>query len=146
MSLSFHYPGKYFKCPGCLHSRCIENLFVRFIIFSAALATFITSFTTSMGFFSSMVSNVLAIKVFGIFTGTLVAVDYILSVLILSPTLCLYDEMVMKGSQSWLVSLQKSKQEDKHQRNEKRETTANTNEKRLNLLFGMYCDFLYTFR
>ena len=73
---------------------------------AAAYATFVTSITTSVAFFSSAVINITSVALFGIFCGTLIAVDYILCVLLLSPVLCLYDDWVhVKKSTHWLLTI-----------------------------------------
>lgn len=72
---------------------------------SAIVATLMASLTTSVGFFAANTSGVAAIRLFGTFCGLLVAVDYILSVLILSPVLCLYDSLIMGDPPSRFISI-----------------------------------------
>ena len=74
---------------------------------SAMTATLMTSLTTSVGFFATNASGVAGLKLFGTFCGLLVAVDYVLSVLILPPALCLYDSLMMGDSPSRFVSIKK---------------------------------------
>ena len=107
-----------------------------------------TSFTTSVGFFATNASDVTGIKLFGIFCGLLIMVDYILSVLLLSPVLCLYDRMVMSGSPSRFVTFQKSQASDVQERDEE-VTEKVTVVKKKNLrdrFLGKYIEFLSEFR
>lgn len=114
-----------------------------------------TSFTTSVGFFATNASDVTGIKLFGIFCGLLIVLDYILSVLLLSPVLCLYDRMMMSGSPSRFVTFQKSQvmdinaSSDIQERDTEEVTKKVTVEKNKNLrdrFLGNYIDFLYEFR
>ncbi len=113
-----------------------------------------TSFTTSVGFFATNASDVTGIKLFGIFCGLLIVVDYILSVLLLSPVLCLYDRMMMSGSPSRFVKFQKSQVMDINpssdvQERDEEVTEKVTVEKNKNLrdrFLGNYIEFLYEFR
>ena len=107
-----------------------------------------TSVTTSVGFFATSSSDVPGIQLFGAFCGILIVVDYILSVLLLSPVLCLYDMMTMSGSPSRFVTFQKSQASDVQERDEE-VTEKVTVEKKKNLrdrFLGNYADFLYEFR
>jgi predicted RND superfamily exporter protein len=119
-----------------------------------------TSFTTSVGFFATNASDVTGIKLFGIFCGLLIVVDYILSVLLLSPVLCLYDRMMMGGSPSRFVTFQKSQvmvinpssnpssSSDVQERDEEVNEKV-TVEKKKNFrdrFLGKYIEFLYEFR
>lgn len=113
-----------------------------------------TSFTTSVGFFATNASDVTGIKLFGIFCGLLIVVDYILSVLLLSPVLCLYDRMVMSGSPSRFVTFQKSQvmdinpSSDVQERDEKvtEKVTVEKNKNLRDRFLGNYIEFLYEFR
>ena len=59
----------------------------------AYLATLVTSVSTSAAFFAtSLTTPVPGVALFGIFAGIQVVADYILSVFIVSPVLCLQDE------------------------------------------------------
>lgn len=51
----------------------------------------LTTVTTAIAFFGSSLCPVLPIKLFGIFCGLLIAVDYILDVVVMFPCLCIYD-------------------------------------------------------
>lgn len=99
-----------------------------------------TSFTTSTAFFALNVSDVACIRLFGIFCGLLVAVDYVLSVLLLSPVLCLYDSM-MNDSPSLFVSIQKKQVE-----HEEASMAVGTQRNLGDKILGTYIDFLYSFR
>ena len=147
---------RYVTCPDHLFTPPVEvvgsRLLTRLIPFipssSAITATMMTSFTTSVGFFATNASDVTGIKLFGIFCGLLIVVDYILSVLLLSPVLCLYDRMVMSGSPSRFVTFQKSQASDVQERDEE-VTEKVTVVKKKNLrdrFLGKYIEFLYEFR
>ena len=113
-----------------------------------------TSFTTSVGFFATNASDVTGIKLFGIFCGLLIVVDYILSVLLLSPVLCLYDRMMMSGSPSRFVTFQKSQvmdinpSSDVEERDEEvtEKVTADTHQNLRDRFLENYMEFLYEFR
>jgi len=113
-----------------------------------------TSFTTSVGFFATNASDVTGIKLFGIFCGLLIVVDYILSVLLLSPVLCLYDRMMMSGSPSRFVTFQKSQvmdinpSSDVQERDEEvaEKATVEKNKNLRDRFLGNYIEFLYEFR
>ena len=57
----------------------------------AAQAMFLTSLTTAVAFFASAICPVAPVKLFSIFCGLLISLDYIMDVLILFPALCIYD-------------------------------------------------------
>lgn len=143
-------------------SRNSSNIIFCPFFCSAITATLMTSFTTSVGFFATNASDVTGIKLFGIFCGLLIAVDYILSVLLLSPVLCLYDRMMMSGSPSRFVTFQKSQvmegnassdmdieeEVDDKEVTEKVTATSDTNQNNnfCDRFLGNYIDFLYEFR
>ena len=56
------------------------------------MATLVTSVSTSAAFFATTLTPVPGVALFGVFAGILVVADYILSVFIVSPVLCLQDE------------------------------------------------------
>lgn len=58
----------------------------------AYLATLVTSVSTSGAFFATALTPVAGVVLFGVYAGLLVVTDYILSVFIVSPVLCLQDE------------------------------------------------------
>jgi hypothetical protein len=58
---------------------------------SAAKAMCLTTTTTAVAFFGSSLCPVVPIKLFGIFCGILIVVDYILDMLFMFPCLCIYD-------------------------------------------------------
>ena len=109
-----------------------------------------TSVTTSVGFFATSSSDVPGIQLFGAFCGILIMVDYILSVLLLSPALCLYDMMMMTGSPSRFVTLQKNRvmEGNAASRDEEvtKKVTADTHQNFRDRFLGNYADFLYEFR
>jgi len=113
-----------------------------------------TSVTTSVGFFATSSSDVPGIQLFGAFCGILIMVDYILSVLLLSPVLCLYDMMMMTGSPSRFVTLQKNRVMDGNASSDAlhkdeevtKNVTADTHQNFRDRFLGNYADFLYEFR
>jgi len=116
-----------------------------------------TSVTTSVGFFATSSSDVPGIQLFGTFCGLLIVVDYILSVLLLSPVLCLYDMMVMSGSPSRFVTLQKRQVMEGNASSDMdieevvddevtKKVTADTRQNFRDRFLGNYADFLYGFR
>lgn len=119
-----------------------------------------TSVTTSVGFFATSSSDVPGIQLFGAFCGLLIVVDYILSVLLLSPVLCLYDMMMMSDSPSRFVTLQKSQvmegnassdmdiEEEVDDKEVTKKVTAETHQNNnfRDRFLGNYADFLYEFR
>jgi hypothetical protein len=116
---------------------------------SAITATLMTSFTTCVGFFAINASDVACIKLFGTFCGLLVAVDYVLSVLILSPVLCLYDSIMMRDPPNLCVSRQKMnvvKENASSDQEEDEEVTVGTHRNFHDRILGSYSDFLYSFR
>lgn len=52
---------------------------------------FLTSLTTSVAFFATAICPVAPIKLFAIFVGLLVLLDYCLCILLIFPALCIYD-------------------------------------------------------
>ena len=60
---------------------------------SAASAMFLTTTTTAVAFFGTVITPVAPIRLFAIFCGLLVVIDYILDVLIFFPALAMYDKM-----------------------------------------------------
>lgn len=71
----------------------------------AAYAMFITSITTAVAFFGTAVMNVPTVVCFAIFCGLIVSIDYVLNVLLVFPSLCLYDRWLIGGSRSLWLSL-----------------------------------------
>ena len=54
-------------------------------------AIFITSSTTAVAFFGNAFSEMMPIRAFGIFAGTIVPVNYVLVILFMPPTLIWYE-------------------------------------------------------
>ena len=68
-----------------------------------AFATFVTSITTAAAFFASAGIKIPVVASFVIFTGLLVTMDYVLSIVILFPAMCMYDNWLTHGCRSrWL--------------------------------------------
>ncbi len=68
-----------------------------------AFATFVTSITTAAAFFASTGMKVPIIASFALFCGLLVMMDYVLSIVILFPAICMYDRSLAQGCRSsWL--------------------------------------------
>ena len=57
----------------------------------SARAIFVTSATTSVAFFGNAFSEMMPLRAFGIFAGTIVPVNYILVILFMPPTLIIYE-------------------------------------------------------
>ena len=57
----------------------------------AAGAMFLTTLTTSVAFFATAICPVAPVKLFAIFCGMLVALDYVMCVVLIFPCLCMYD-------------------------------------------------------
>lgn len=74
----------------------------------AAHAMLLTTSTTSIAFFGTAISSVTPIRVFAIFSGLLIFIDYILIILILFPCICIYDGYrdVPRGKYSWCISFE----------------------------------------
>ena len=60
----------------------------------AALSMFVTSFTTSVAFFSNIISPITAIKTFGVFAGTALLSNYVLMVSWLPAVVVVYERYV----------------------------------------------------
>ena len=78
---------------------------------SIALATFVTSITTSAAFFGSAVIKVPFVSMFVIFCGLVVSVNYVLSILLVYPAICLYDSWLEGNSKSKWLSLYSTKED-----------------------------------
>ena len=115
---------------------------------SAIIATLMTSITTSAAFFATNTSDIGGMRVFGNFCGLLVVVDYVLSVLLLSPVLCLYDSMMISGSPSLFVSTLVKKKESRSDAIQEagEEATAKRHRNIRDRILGTYIDLLYSFR
>jgi hypothetical protein len=59
-------------------------------------AMFLTTITTALAFFATAVCPIAPIKMFAIFCGLLILLDYILVVLFIFPGLCIYDQALIK--------------------------------------------------
>lgn len=59
----------------------------------AAGAMFLTTLTTAVAFFGTAVCPVACIKMFSIFCGLLIVMDYLMCILLVFPALCIYDRM-----------------------------------------------------
>lgn len=64
----------------------------------AANAMFLTTLTTAVAFFGTAICPVAPIKMFAIFCGLLIVLDYILCVALVFPALCIYDQGRYKKS------------------------------------------------
>ena len=53
---------------------------VRTTLKHAALAMFVTSFTTASAFYANVVSSITAIRIFGVFAGTTIVVNYVMMI------------------------------------------------------------------
>jgi predicted RND superfamily exporter protein len=69
-----------------------------------AFATFVTSITTAASFFASAGVKTPIVASFVIFCGILVMMDYILSIVILFPAICMYDRWLEQGRRSRWIS------------------------------------------
>lgn len=58
----------------------------------AGRAMMLTTITTAVAFFGSSICPIAPIKLFAIFVGLLIVIDYILDVVVMFPCLCIYDE------------------------------------------------------
>lgn len=102
-----------------------------------------------MGFLATNASSVLGVKLFGTFCGILIIVDYILTVLILSPALCLYDKQIMDGSLSRFVSIQRRNKvlmKNENSSSDAKVADSYVNESLLQKLLKRYFNLLYAFR
>lgn len=61
-------------------------------------AMFLTTITTALAFFATAVCPVAPIKMFAIFCGLLILLDYLMVVLFIFPGLCIYDLALIKRS------------------------------------------------
>jgi len=59
-------------------------------------AMFLTTITTALAFFATAVCPVAPIKMFAIFCGLLILLDYLLVILFIFPGLCIYDQALIK--------------------------------------------------
>jgi len=57
----------------------------------AASAMFVTTSTTSAAFFATSICAVAPIRMFGVFCGLLISLDYVMDVFLIFPCLCIYD-------------------------------------------------------
>ena len=75
----------------------------------ASKAMLMTTFTTSFAFFSSAISPVTAIRLFGIFVGISIVSVYLLCILFVFPCLCMFDEgkVKQKGNNEKNICCQK---------------------------------------
>lgn len=62
-------------------------------------AMFLTTITTALAFFATAVCPVAPIKMFAIFCGLLILLDYLLVVLFIFPGLCIYDLALIKRAE-----------------------------------------------
>lgn len=70
----------------------------------SAKAMFLTTTTTSVAFFVSILSMLAPIYCFGIFCGLMIISNFILNCALVFPALCLYDRWILDGSPNWLVT------------------------------------------
>jgi predicted RND superfamily exporter protein len=81
----------------------------------AASAMLLTTSTTAVAFFATMICPVTPIFCFAFFCGLLIMFNYFLNVIFVFPALCLYDIWLMNGSTNCLINCgcgSKSKVED----------------------------------
>lgn len=71
---------------------------------NAASAMFLTTSTTVVAFFATMICPVAPILCFALFCGLLIMFNYIMNVLLLFPALCLYDIWLKNGSRNILTN------------------------------------------
>jgi predicted RND superfamily exporter protein len=81
----------------------------------ALAAMLLTTSTTAVAFFATMICPVTSILCFALFCGLLIMFNYFLNVIFVFPALCLYDIWLMNGSTNCLINCgcgSKSKAED----------------------------------
>jgi len=70
----------------------------------AAGAMLLTTSTTAAAFFGTAICPVAPVKMFAIFCGLLIAMDYIMDVLLIFPALCIYDDWVQAGKKNCCIT------------------------------------------
>ncbi|XP_075386657.1 protein dispatched homolog 1 isoform X2 [Tenrec ecaudatus] len=68
---------------------------VRITLQHAALSMFVTSFTTAAAFYANYVSNITAIRCFGVYAGTAILVNYVLMVTWLPAVVVLHERYLL---------------------------------------------------
>lgn len=93
MSDIIHFISKYFEClrKGQLHLEALKSTFKQI-----GKATFLTSFTTAIGFITLLTASISPVREFGLFTGVSVLVTFVVSFLILYVYLFLNNKIVKK--------------------------------------------------
>ncbi len=94
MSDIIHFLSKYFEClrKGQNHLPALKTTFNEI-----GKATFLTSFTTAIGFITLLTASISPVKEFGLFTGISVLVTFIVSFLILYVYLYLNNKNAIKA-------------------------------------------------
>ena len=70
----------------------------------AASAMFLTTATTAVAFFATAICPVTPILCFAIFCGLMIMFNYFLNILLVFPSLCLYDIWLMNGSRNFFIN------------------------------------------
>ena len=70
----------------------------------ATAAMFLTTLTTAIAFFGTAICPVAPIKMFAIFCGLLISIDYLMCILLIFPALCIYDKSLTSGKKNYCVS------------------------------------------
>lgn len=70
----------------------------------AASAMLLTTSTTAVAFFATTICPVTPILCFALFCGLMITFNYIMNIVLLFPSLCLYDIWLKKGSRNCLIN------------------------------------------
>jgi len=75
-----------------------------YVLPESLYAMFLTTITTALAFFATAINPVAPIKMFAIFCGLLILLDYVLVVFFIFPGLCIYDQALIKRAAGKPVS------------------------------------------
>jgi len=115
----------------------------------AAHAMFLTTSTTSIAFFGTALCKVAPVKLFAMFCGLLIALDYVMCCLLIFPALCIYDRHTKetKGCASCCYTcFQKPDQVNDGEQDNEGEDAGEEKPSFIRQVLLSYYHYLHTFR
>lgn len=121
----------------------------------AASAMLLTTSTTAVAFFATLICPVAPIFCFALFCGLMIAFNYILNILFVFPALCRYDIWLMKGSKNCLITFacctkslvpEEEENTSRKRRKNQREKKSTETISLIHRILTRYYNFVHKFR
>jgi len=108
---------------------------------NAAGAMLLTTSTTAVAFFATAICPVAPIMCFVVYCGLLIIMDYFLNMMLVFPSLCLYDKWIMSGNTNCFVTFSK-----RNSILDENDEESEVNRSLISRILQHYYTFLHKFR